>query len=478
MALDNPTLLMVAACLFVLLPLNIWLVLPEPRPDTFRLWCCAAFTGGLGMLMLSLRGGVADVLSYGGYSLLVLAMLLFMQALRMDLQRPLPRWALITLPLLHLLIVQILLTMNGTALQLAVIVRSFNLMGMLAVAITAAQLVQRERSVMGMLIGLGFFIPALAIASNLVASWQGHSMLDDLRSGVPNLLIGLTGMLCSLLANIGYLGLQLERRHRSLVALQASHSRQERRHALRRELARLERTRTVGLLGDSLAHALLQPLAALRVQAEIGARAFSLTRVQDSALLYKVLASARMQLERVDEKVEQIRRFLQPTPAMPEADVDLCQLLREVEPLVRQEAINHGVRLDLEIPTLPVQLPADRLSVMQVLLQVMRHGLLAAGGVEGGHVRLRVVQGQPDVRVEVLHDGASLVPSLLHGTLLPASGLETAELEQEHSVGLMIAWRLMQEAGGSLQHDKGPDGSGGCILVRWSLAPSGLQGCG
>ena len=257
MTLDPQTMYLVAGCLFVLLPLNTWVISAAPRPAGVTLWSLGALAGGAGLLLMGLRSQVPDPVSYAAYSFLLLGILLFMQSLRIDLHRPWPAWLLALVPALHLLAVQIMLSLDGTDRWLAVTVRAFSLVSLLAMAWTAAVLARQERSYNAILICLGFVVPALAVTSNLIASWQGQSMLDDLRSGLPNLLVGLTGMVCALLTNLGYLGLMIERSHRQRLTLQANRLRQERRHALQRELARLERARTVGLMAHSLAHALL-----------------------------------------------------------------------------------------------------------------------------------------------------------------------------------------------------------------------------
>lgn len=469
MMLDSQTTMLAAGCLFVLVPLNIWVITRPPRPATITLWNLAALSAGVSMALLSLRSMVSDHLSYSGYSTLVLAMLLFMQSLRLDLQRPLPRWLPWAVLVSHGLLVQYMLFTGESPQRMAVMVRALNFLGLLAVAFTAARLAWRERSVNAALIGLAFAIPSLAVGSNLVASLQGVSTLDNLRQGVPNLMVGLTAMLCSLLANIGYLGLQLERRHRNLVVLQASRSRQQRRHDRQRELARLERTRTVGLLADSLAHALLQPLAALRVQAEIGERACAPGRTVEPVLLQRVVNAARAQLDRVDEKVGQIRRFLQSAPAQPGADVELRQLLHEVQPLVQQEAINQGVKLVLQMPAQPIHLQADGLSMMQVLVQVLRHAVQAAAGREGACVQLRLLPETPALALEILDNGPGLSAEMLPGLLPRSAGVNEPSPGQGLNLGLLIAWRLMLEAGGSLQIENRPDGEGSSVLLRWPL---------
>ena len=471
MTLDPQTMYLVAGCLFVLLPLNTWVITAPPRPAGVTLWSLGAVVGGVGMLLLGLRSQVPDPVSYAGDSLLGLGIALFVQTLRLDMHKPWPVWLVILVPALHLLVIQVMLTLHDMAWWLAVVVRAFSLLSLVYMAWTAAQLARHEHSYNGVLISLGFVVPALAVATNLVASLQGQSMLDDLRSGLPNLLVGLTGMVCALLSNIGYLGLMIERRHRQRLTLQASRLRQERRHALQRELARLERARTVGLLAHSLAHALLQPLAALRVQAETGSRAFAGLQPVDPALLQRLVQAARLQLERVDEKVCQIRRFLQAAPARPSAAVDLCHWLREVQPLVSQEAINQGVRLDWQLPAQAAPVRVDGLSVMQVLLQVVRHGVQVSAGRPGAEVRMLLMHDGQDVTVQVLHSGLPFTQEALQGPPLRAALVSPPMPAQGWSPALLMAWRLMHEMGGHMVlHNRTGSQVGGCVELRWPLA--------
>ena len=470
MTLDPQTMYLVAGCLFVLLPLNTWVISAAPRPAGVTLWSLGALAGGAGLLLMGLRSQVPDPVSYAAYSFLLLGILLFMQSLRIDLHRPWPAWLLALVPALHLLAVQIMLSLDGTDRWLAVTVRAFSLVSLLAMAWTAAVLARQERSYNAILICLGFVVPALAVTSNLIASWQGQSMLDDLRSGLPNLLVGLTGMVCALLTNLGYLGLMIERSHRQRLTLQANRLRQERRHALQRELARLERARTVGLMAHSLAHALLQPLAALRVHAETGARLCATEGPVDKALLQRLVQAASLQLGRVDEKVGLIRRFLQAAPLRPATPVDLCHCLRDVQPLVSQEAINHGVRLDWQLPALAVPVRVDALSVMQVLLQMVRHGVQVSAGRPGCEVRMVLVRSGQNVTVQVLDNGPPFPEEALKGPPLRASLASAPMPAPSWSPALLMAWRLMHEMGAHMVLHNRPAGQGVCVELRWPLA--------
>lgn len=445
MGLDSQTLLLVGGCLYMLLPINTWLILSEPRTSATRVWCVGGTLGGVALFLMSLRGVIPDLLSYGAYSLLVVSILMLTHSMRMEMGK---RWSAKWIGasgLVHVFVV--LLLMRGQWAELPVLVRACNLLVLSWAIWTAVLLARRERSLNAWMIVLAFLVMSVAVLANLLASMRGESPLQDLRSGTANFLVGLTSMTGALLSNMGYLGLQLERAlAHNTRALQAQ-DRATRRSTRRRQLVAQERPLTVGVLSDSLAHALLQPLAALVIHAQLGLRRLQQGRI-DVALLGEVFRRMQLQLERIADQVEHIRKFI--LPAQPQQDsaerVDVGRVIRDVEPLVRQEAINQKVRLVLQLPVTAVWTRVEPLSLMQAVLQVVRNAVTAAAPCTPGEVRVAVVM-RGEMPCIVVHDnGPGFHPPLLAQL---ESGRAPA-LGQSTGLGLWMAYRIMAASGGFL----------------------------
>jgi len=451
MGLDSQTLLLVGGCLYVLLPLNTWLVLSEPRSKATQVWCMGGFLGGVALCLMAMRGVIPDLLSYTAYSLLVMSILLLTQSMRMDMGRPWRlRWVVLV-GLAHGVVVTLL--MNGQwADELAVLVRACNLLALSLAVLTAVHLARRERSANAWMIMLALALMGAAVFSNLLASVRGESSLNDLRSGTGNLLVGLSSMAGALLSNMGYLGLQLERTLAYNTQALQSRERATRRTLRRRQLVVQERPLTVGVLADSLAHALLQPLAALVIQTQLGLRSLRKGDV-DAVLLGEVLGRARVQLERIGEQIEHIRKFIQPRQATVES-VDICRVIRDVEPLVRQEAINQKVKLVLQLPLRPVKVSLEPLSLMQAVLQVLRNAMTAASAQGAGEVRVTLAVSQDTACIHVQDSGPGFAPDLL----LQLQRGHAPALGESTGLGLWMVRRIMATCGGRLELDNSPDG--------------------
>lgn len=467
MGLDSQTLLLVGGCLYMLLPVNTWLVLSEPRTVATRVWCVGGAVGGLALFLMALRGVVSDTLSYGGYSLLVVSILMLTQSMRMDMGKPWsPKWV-VAVGLLHGVVLQWL--MHSQWNELAVLVRACNLLALSWAVWTAMRLARRERSVNAWMIVLALLLMGSAVLSNLVASLRGQSPLQDLRTGTANLLVGLTATAGALLSNMGYLGLQLERtlahNTRALQARERAARRTLRRHQLQAQ----ERPLTVGVLSDSLAHALLQPLAALVIQAQIGLRSLQQGRV-DAALLGEVFTRMRQQLDRTAEQVEHIRKFILPSQQAGAERVDVCRVIGDVEPLVRQEAINQEVRLVLQLPATAVWARIEPLSLMQAVLQVVRNAVTAAASCPPGEVRVAVVILRDMACVVVYDNGPGFspqrLPQLQNGKA-PALGQDTG-------LGLWMVHRIMSASGGQVELENDAQG-GARVMLRCPLDTEGTR---
>ena len=459
MGLDSQTLLLVGGCLYLLLPVNTWLVLSEPRTAAARVWCVGGTLGGGALFLMSLRGVVPDPLSYGGYSLLVVSILMLTQSMRMDMGKPWsPKWV-VGAGLLHAVVLQMLMQSRFSAqTELAALVRACNLFALSWAVWTAIRLARRERSTNAWLIVLALLLMGGAVLSNLVASMRGQSPLQDLRSGTANLLVGLTVTAGALLSNMGYLGLQLERALADNTRALQARERAARRSTRRRQLVAQERPLTVGVLSDSLAHALLQPLSALVIQAQIGLRSLQQGRI-DAALLGEVFRRVQLQLERMAEQVEHIRKFILPSQQAVVERVDICRVIRDVEPLVRQEAINQEVRLVLQLPASAVWVRVEPLSLMQAVLQVVRNAVSAATACPPGEVRVAVVMLGGMASVVVYDNGPGFAPEMLPQL---QSGQAPA-LGQNTGLGLWMAHRIMSACGGRLELEN--DAQGGARVV-------------
>jgi C4-dicarboxylate-specific signal transduction histidine kinase len=177
----------------------------------------------------------------------------------------------------------------------------------------------------------------------------------------------------------------------------------------RSELAHAARLATVAELSAAIAHEVNQPLAAVAADAVACHRWLSAETPN--------LGRARLSAERMVrdanaacEVVNRVRALFK--QAGPEARaVDLNEVIEQVRQLMLEEVSGHGVTIETNLqPGLPL-IPADRVQIQQVLVNLVRNGVEATEAVSGGPRSLLIrskSDGRGYVRVEVCDSGCGL----------------------------------------------------------------------
>lgn len=259
--LDTQTLFFLQGVLNLLIPLTAWSVLAG-RHDakTVALWCTSGLLSGLGFLLIGTRGAVPDWLGYPVATLLTYATYLLRGGvLRIELQRR-PRWW-------WLLVVAVLAT--GGFEWCRALGRDERELYAAAVRIAAAlwlawlalALWRREHNRSALLLGAVYALAA-TVSSARVAAVAGHWGADLVPTVWDYALINLSALLVALYANLGYVGLVLERyRARERGQLDELRSAQDQRvaaeqHAQALEALRAERRDTLNEAVPAMMHSI------------------------------------------------------------------------------------------------------------------------------------------------------------------------------------------------------------------------------
>jgi PAS domain S-box-containing protein len=168
----------------------------------------------------------------------------------------------------------------------------------------------------------------------------------------------------------------------------------ERRHAeeelraARLNLAHASRLALVGELMASLAHEINQPLTSILNNASAGLRGVT-SGAPIQTELGEIFADIRDQGWRAGEIIERVRALAGKRPLDLQA-LDVNQIAGEIVSLVRGEARRRGVTLRTElVPSLPA-IGADRVSLQQVMLNLMLNGMDAMDHLQAADRQLVV----------------------------------------------------------------------------------------
>jgi signal transduction histidine kinase len=177
----------------------------------------------------------------------------------------------------------------------------------------------------------------------------------------------------------------------------------------RAELAQASRLATVAELSAAIAHELNQPLGAVVADAAACHRWLS----AETANLERARLSAERMVRDANAACEVVNRvralFKQ---AGPEARaVDVNEVIEQVRQLMLEELSEHGVSIEVDLQQgLPV-IPADRVQIQQVLVNLVRNGVEAIEAVSGAP-RTLLIRSNSDrrgfIRVEVCDSGCGL----------------------------------------------------------------------
>lgn len=213
------------------------------------------------------------------------------------------------------------------------------------------------------------------------------------------------------------------------------------------ELAHLNRVMTVGELTASIAHEINQPLAAIVMNGNAALRWLAL----DPPNISKARDSADLIIrdgDRASQVIARIRALLKKAP--PEKmQLDVNELVEQVLTLTQNEIITNSILLRTDLAEGLPQVPADRIQLQQVMLNLIINAIEAMFSIQDRHRELLIVTG-PDrasgVRVAV-HDNGPGIDAETANNLFDAFSTTKPE---GMGMGLAISRSIIEAHGGRL----------------------------
>lgn len=464
LALDQRTLVLLLSHFYLLLPVTVWLMLRMPTAPGPLLWCGGSFLGGVGFALLGLRGHISNELSYLiGQPMLVLGALLATQSLRHNLGRAWP-WQAIAGPILALVALLVFLLPSADTLTLGVLIRSVNLVVMLALVHAAWCLGRAQSSRNAMTIALAFAVQVLCIVLNLSSSLAGSADLHTLEGDSINIVAYLLMALVALTVSLAYLGLALERATRTRLSWTEELARTEQWTMRQRALVQADRERLLNVVTNSLSHTMLQPLTVASLQLQMCSRSLR-QAAPERGLMDAQLQQTVLAVQRANGIVEKMRELLRTAPAQM-VPVDLRRVFRDLAQLLQQHALAQGTTIHYPELKAPLRVKGDLVVLTHALLQLVENALAAMAGREGSQITLRVRWESATVFLDIEDSGSGFSDAVLAG--FGAEGQFSPSSLQ--GIGLFVVQSIMKQHHGKLSLHNSP--SAGALvrleLPRWA----------
>jgi two-component system sensor histidine kinase HydH len=209
--------------------------------------------------------------------------------------------------------------------------------------------------------------------------------------------------------------------------------------ARRAQLA--EKLAALGTMAAGLAHEIRNPLNAAQLQLGLAERRLASPRAEDLSSTRDCLGLVRLEMERLNRIVQDVLDFAHPA-ALHAVSGDICATVSTVTRFLAPDAAAAGVTLHVDGTSQSVEVLYDEARIKQVLINLVRNAVEAAG--HDGHVWVSVRTRGQMVELKVEDTG----PGVPEGDD-PFVPFFTTK-ERGTGLGLPTAHRIVAEHGGIL----------------------------
>ncbi len=270
-------------------------------------------------------------------------------------------------------------------------------------------------------------------------------------------IVGASVFVCGLLLLVFMLGSNLVRRRRA-----------ERDAAqMRQNMAHVARVSTVGQLGQTIAHEINQPLAAIRMNAETAAQLLT-ERPPDMEEVRAALGDIVADSRRVQEVVASLRSLVRNRPAE-RIRLGLNPVATDAVKVMRALAESKGVEIRLELESGLPPVEGDRVQLQQVVLNLVLNAVEAVNEYPGnpGSVTVRTARAAGGgVELSVTDTGPGIDPETARHLFSPFFSTKPEGL----GLGLSICRTIAEAHGGSFGLAPGRE-RGAEFVLRLPAAP-------
>jgi signal transduction histidine kinase len=453
--LHLPTAYFIAGILYLIMPVVVWQMLRKQHAPSNMLWCLGGLSFGLSLILLGMRDQWPDALTYGAAIwLVVLGPLLRVSALRHRLQKPIHLAWILILSLVFIAVYGLLhVVLNNASLRFI-----WSSLGAAAafgwLAFLAKDVYRRDHSMSAQWIFVFYLALSVLLLLRVPSVMFGFAQPTAMNSDPLSVMLIALAVVTSIVGNIGFLGMFIERMNHDALESAKAQARKEEAARFSDQIAQLDRRRSVGEIAASLAHELSQPLTNIYL---ITDRIELALQQRKDESLNTYFQDLNRNTKKAGDILGRIRAFIQAKSSRFER-VELSQVVNDVSALISDLAYNESVDLQVSLPDESLAVRADPVQLSQIFMNVLRNAIQATQGQAVRRVHISVWRQGDTAHITLTDNGPGLPAEALSQVGTAFFTTKTEGL----GVGLSISKSIAQHHGGSLSIGNSP--SGGAVV--------------
>jgi len=469
--------------LFVILALGTWLSTSGLRNQAVRLWCGGSAAYGVGFLLISLRGGLPEFLTFyvaqtfTVFGLIALALSLQSIDEQARLTRRFFQLGLVIAGFVFLIFFYYMVYAKVSQHLRVSLTVSFQLFLSLSVLVSAWRLRRTTKTLSSQLLVFMGIAMVMAFSGRLFGLLSGFGGAGVFGVGLDH-TIGFAGlMIAAVLGNFGFIQLQFEKVaierqaiSRSLVARGeqvnslANLVRQRNEFALALESA--SRLSSLGMFGAAVVHEISQPLTAMRLNL-----AFLHQRAAASETPDVAVQAAIDDLQKDQERTSRIIRHLRDLYTMSESEreqIELSSLVSETLQTLEHAATKKAILITERYAEAPLMVLGNRTELQQVVVNLISNAIWACEQSGGKSIWVQTSHEGSQAVLEVADTGCGLPSEKLELLFAPLQSTKPSGM----GLGLPICQSIVDAHQGRIEAHNLSGGARFRVLLPLATMPA------
>lgn len=212
-----------------------------------------------------------------------------------------------------------------------------------------------------------------------------------------------------------------------------------------------EKLNALTLLAAGVAHEIGNPLNSLGIHLQLMERKLKKLPQEDSEPLREHLDTARSEIARLDNLLQEFLHAVRPTRAILEP-TQLNEVIRETLSTLEPELASRSIAVNLQLAEKLPGLPLDANQIRQALFNLIKNAYQAVPA-SGGSIAIASLWTESEVLIRISDTGDGIPPEVLGSLFEPYRTTKTSGT----GLGLLIVRRILREHGGEIEIQSSPE---------------------